>query len=104
MPTRNARNGSLFTSTGKLNIRNARYKNDFGPLDEQCSCVVCQRYTRAYLSHLFRCGEVLGLRLNTLHNLSFMINLVANCRQAILTGTYVEFKRDFLASYVCGDS
>jgi queuine tRNA-ribosyltransferase len=103
MPTRNARNGSLFTSRGKINIRNAKYKTDFGPLDEACSCPVCQRYSRAYLSHLFRCGEILGMRLNTLHNLHFMIDLSANCRQAILDGTFPEFKRTFLASYARGD-
>lgn len=103
MPTRNARNGSLFTSSGKINIRNAKYKSDFGPLDSRCSCPVCERYTRAYLSHLYRCGEVLGIRLNTLHNLHFMIDLATNCRQAILDGTFPEFKRDFLAFYAEGD-
>ena len=103
MPTRNARNGSLFTSVGKLNIKNARYKDDFGPLDPACACPVCTRYTRAYLSHLYRCGEILGIRLNTLHNLYFMIDLAANCRQAILDGNYLEFKRAFLAAYAGGD-
>lgn len=103
MPTRNARNGSLFTSRGKLNIRNARHKNDFAPLDEACGCPVCRRYSRAYLSHLHRCGEILGIRLNTLHNVWFMINLAANCRQAILAGVFPEFKRDFLAQYAEGD-
>lgn len=104
MPTRNARNGSLFTSQGKLNIRNARYKDDFGPLDPACDCPVCTRYTRAYLSHLQRCGEVLGIRLNTLHNLYFMIDLATNCRQAILDGNFLEFKRAFLAAYEEGDA
>ncbi|MFP6581349.1 MAG: tRNA guanosine(34) transglycosylase Tgt [Candidatus Hydrogenedentota bacterium] len=103
MPTRNARNGSLFTSSGKVNIRNARHKTDFGPLDAKCACPVCTRYTRAYLSHLFRCGEILGIRLNTLHNLYFMIDLAANCRQAILDGNFLEFKRAFLADYAEGD-
>ena len=103
MPTRNARNGSLFTSRGKLNIRNARHKDDFGPLDEACKCPVCKRYSRAYLSHLYRCGEILGIRLNTLHNVWFMIDLAANCRQAILAGRFPEFKRDFLAQYAEGD-
>ena len=103
MPTRNARNGSLFTSNGKINIRNAKYKSDFGPLDEACSCPVCTQYSRAYLSHLYRCGEILGIRLNTLHNLSFMIDLAANCRKAILAGTFPEFKRAFLVRYAEGD-
>ncbi len=104
MPTRNARNGSLFTSQGKLNIRNAKYKTDFGPLDPNCECPVCKRYTRAYLSHLYRCGEVLGIRLNTLHNLHFLVNLTADCRQAIMEERFPEFKRAFLAAYAEGDS
>jgi queuine tRNA-ribosyltransferase len=99
MPTRNARNGSLFTRTGKVNIKNQRFQNDFGPLDEGCGCPVCGRYSRAYLSHLFRAGEVLSLRLNTLHNLWFMLDLAANVRQAIRAGSYVEFKRGFLNAY-----
>jgi queuine tRNA-ribosyltransferase len=99
MPTRNARNGGLFTRSGKLNIRNAQYKNDFGPLDAECNCPVCRTYTRAYLSHLFRAGEILGIRLNTLHNLHFMLDLAANCRLAIVEERFPEFKRSFLASY-----
>jgi len=99
MPTRNARNGGLFTHHGKLNIRNAQYKNDFGPLDEECGCPVCRTYTRAYLSHLYRAGEILGIRLNTLHNLYFMLDLAANCRLAIMEERFPEFKRSFLASY-----
>ncbi len=99
MPTRNARNGSLFTSTGKINIKNQRFRTDFGPLDPACSCPVCRRYSRAYLSHLFRSGEVLALRLNTLHNLCFMLDLSANVRAAIRAGSFVEFKRAFLNAY-----
>ena len=100
MPTRNARNGGLFTSGGKLNIKNERFKTDFGPLDAHCGCPVCARYTRAYLSHLFRAGEILSLRLNTLHNLSFMVRLAADCRQAIKDGRFKAFKRAFLESYL----
>jgi len=99
MPTRNARNGCLFTSQGKLNIKNQRHVTDFGPLDPACGCPVCRTYTRAYLSHLFRAGEILALRLNTLHNLFFVLELAANVRQAIRDGQFPEFKRAFLESY-----
>lgn len=99
MPTRNARNGSLFTSTGKLNIKNARFARDFGPLDEACNCLVCRTYTRAYLHHLFRAGEILSLRLNTLHNLSFMLQLADSAREAIGDGRFLDFKRTFLQTY-----
>jgi queuine tRNA-ribosyltransferase len=93
MPTRNARNGSLFTSQGKLNIKNQRFVDDFSPIDPACSCPVCKKYTRAYLSHLYRAGEVLALRLNTLHNLCYMLELSANVRQAIRGGGFPEFKK-----------
>ncbi|GMW02254.1 MAG: queuine tRNA-ribosyltransferase [Candidatus Hydrogenedentota bacterium] len=99
MPTRNARNGSLFTSQGKVNIRNSRHMTDFGPLDPACSCPVCRRYSRAYLAHLFRSGEISALRLNTLHNLAFMLDFAARVRAAIREGRFLEFKRAFLASY-----
>ncbi|MDP7639068.1 MAG: tRNA guanosine(34) transglycosylase Tgt [Candidatus Hydrogenedentes bacterium] len=99
MPTRNARNGTLFTSFGKVNIKNSRFKEDFGPLDPACECPVCRTYTRAYLSHLFRAQEILSLRLNTLHNLSFMVNLAADCRSAICENRFADFKRSFLDSY-----
>ncbi len=99
MPTRNARNGSLFTSQGKINIKNQRHRTDFGPLDPACGCPVCKTYTRAYLSHLYRSGEVLALRLNTLHNLFFVLELAAHVRQAIRDGRFIEFKRMFLDRY-----
>jgi queuine tRNA-ribosyltransferase len=99
MPTRNARNGSLFTSAGKVNIKNVANKEDFGPLDPACGCPVCQTYSRAYLCHLYRAGETLGLRLNTLHNLWFMLEFAANLRHAIKVGQFLEFKREFLANY-----
>lgn len=99
MPTRNARNGSLFTSQGRINIKNARFVRDFSPLDPECPCPVCTTYTRAYLSHLWRAGEILALRLNTLHNLFFMVSLSVRARAAILEGRYLEFKRAFLESY-----
>jgi len=99
MPTRNARNGSLFTSRGKINIRNARFLNDFGPIDDACACPVCTTYTRAYLAHLYRAGEILALRLNTLHNLFFMLSLATQAREAIRLGSFPDFKRSFLRAY-----
>ena len=104
MPTRNARNGTLFTSGGKINIKNARFRDDFGVLDEVSPTPVSARYSPAYLSHLFRAGEILALRLNTLHNLSFMLDLAANCRKAILEGRFSEFKRTFLAGYLVSNN
>ena len=96
MPTRNARNGCLFTSEGRLNIKNQRFVTDFGPLDPACGCPVCRGYTRAYLSHLYRSSEILSLRLNTLHNLFFMLQLAVNARQAIRDDRFLDFKRTFL--------
>ena len=102
MPTRNARNGSLFTSEGKLNIKNERYRRDFAPLDPACACPVCRNYSRAYLSHLYRSGEILALRLNTLHNIWFMLRFAAAIRQSIRSGRFLEFKRAFLAGSLTG--
>jgi queuine tRNA-ribosyltransferase len=100
MPTRNARNGSLFTSSGRINIKNAQYANDFGPLDPECDCPTCRTYSRAYLSHMYRSGEILALRLNTLHNLRFMVSLAAIVRRAIQAGRFREFKGAFLSRYL----
>lgn len=99
MPTRNARNGSLFTMRGKINIRNAKYVRDFSPPDPECACPVCRRYTLAYLSHLYRSGEISALRLNTLHNISFMLQFTARIREAIRAGRFREFKQTFLRAY-----
>ena len=98
MPTRNARNGSLFTSQGKINIKNRCHADDFGPLDSECDCPVCQKYSRAYLSHLWRSGEILALRLNTIHNVHFMINFMEDIRQSIRSGKFKEFKKNNLYS------
>ena len=103
MPTRNARNGSLFTSQGRLNIKNQRFRNDFSALDPACDCPVCRTYTRAYLSHLYRAGEILALRLNTLHNLFFMLQLAARAREAIRAGRFREFKMAFMRTYASPD-
>jgi queuine tRNA-ribosyltransferase len=91
MPTRNARNGHLFTSAGVVRIRNARYRDDPGPLDPGCDCYTCQNYSRAYLRHLDRCGEILGARLNTIHNLHYYQALMAEIRAAIEAGRFADF-------------
>ena len=91
MPTRNARNGWLFTRNGDLKLRNARYKNDDRPLDSQCACYTCQRFSRAYLHHLHRIGEILGSRLNTLHNLHFYQQLMQGARAAIEAGEFIRY-------------
>lgn len=98
-PTRNGRGGTLYTSRGKINIRNAEFREDTGPLDSECGCEVCQNYTRAYLCHLYRAHEMLGGTLGSLHNLYFIINLVKRMRQAILDGNFSEFKTEFFLKY-----
>ena len=98
-----SRNGQLFTSRGKVNIKSARYKNDFTPLDPECSCYTCSNFSRAYLAHLFRAGELLALRLNSLHNVHFMINLLANIRLSITNGCHDEKKKEFLRKYRKGE-
>ena len=95
MPTRNARNGWLFTRFGDLKLRNARYKDDPRPIDESCGCPTCRRYSRAYLHHLARVGEILGARLNTLHNLHYYQQLMAGMRDAIVAGSLDAFVRTF---------
>ncbi len=97
MPTRHARNGHLFTAAGVLNIRNARYASDFGPVDPGCDCYTCRHYSRAYLRHLDRAGEILGSRLNTIHNLHFYQALMGAIRAAIEAGRFAEFRRGFHA-------
>ena len=97
MPTRNARNGHLFTSEGVIKIRNARHRDDAGPLDPVCSCYTCANYSRAYLHHLDRCDEILGARLNTVHNLHYYLDLMKRIRAAIEAGNYDAFAADFLA-------
>jgi queuine tRNA-ribosyltransferase len=97
MPTRNARNGHLFTEQGVLRIRNAVYRDDPRPLDETCACYTCRHYSRAYLRHLDACGEILGCRLNTIHNLHFYQHLMARLRQAIAEGALGSFATAFLA-------
>ena len=95
MPTRNARNGHLFTSAGVVKIRNAVHRHDTRPLDANCDCYTCQNFSRAYLHHLEKCGEILGAQLNTLHNLRYYQTLMANIRQAIAEGSLDEFAVQF---------
>ncbi len=95
MPTRNARNGHLFTSQGVVKIRNAQYKNDTGPLDPECDCYTCKNYSRAYLHHLYRSKEILSARLNSWHNLRYYQNLMQNLRNAIERGTLQAFATQF---------
>ena len=99
-PTRIARNGSLYTKEGKINILNARFVNDFGLIDEGCECSTCKNYTRAYLSHLFRAKEMLGATLASIHNIYFINKLVADMRQAIIDDKFFEFKKEFLDKYI----
>jgi queuine tRNA-ribosyltransferase len=97
MPTRHARNGHLFTSSGVVNIRNSAYREDTRPLDAACACYTCLHYSRAYLRHLDQAGEILASRLNTIHNLFFYLRLMADLRTAIEQGRLTEFARGFRA-------
>ena len=98
MPSRNARNGYLFTSEGVVKIRNAKYKKDTGPLDPNCGCSTCSNYSRSYLHHLQKTNEILGSRLNTLHNLLYYQELMQSMRSAIQANTFSTFRKSFLAS------
>ena len=97
MPTRHARNGHLFTAAGTINIRNAVHQRDTGPIDPTCSCSTCRRYSRAYLRHLDRCNEILGVRLATLHNVHFYLNLMRQIRAAIEEGRFARLAAQVLA-------
>ena len=99
LPTRNARNGQLFTSEGPLNIKNARYAEDDGPADPACGCYTCRHFSRAYLRHLFTAGEMTGSTLNTLHNLSFYLDTMRRIREAIAFGKFENFRQDFHRTY-----
>jgi queuine tRNA-ribosyltransferase len=95
MPTRNARNGHLFTRFGDLRLRNTRYKTDDRPVDETCGCTTCSGFSRAYLHHLDRCGEMLGPMLATIHNLHFYLNLMREIREALDAGQFAAFAQRF---------
>lgn len=99
LPTRIARNGTAMTSVGKVVIKNAKYYDDFSPLDPNCSCYTCRNYTKAYLRHLYKADEILSSRLMTYHNLFFLIELMKNVRQAILDDRLLDFKDEFFRKY-----
>ena len=100
MPTRAARNGTLYTWGGPINIKRAEYRENSFPLDPECTCYTCKNYSRAYLRHLFTSGEILSSRLNTIHNLHFYLNLMSQSRQAILSGEWEFFRNDCLTRFV----
>lgn len=100
MPTRNARNGGLFTWDGKMSIKRAEYRADSRPISEDCECEVCQNYSRAYLRHLYQANEILASRLNSYHNLAFLRSLMAKAREAILADRFQSFQEDFLKRYL----
>jgi queuine tRNA-ribosyltransferase len=102
MPTRNARNGWLFTRFGDVKIKNARYKDEDGPLDESCGCYTCRNFSRAYLHHLHRAGEILGARLNTVHNLYYYLDLMRQAREAIDGAGFQAFRVRFHADRARG--
>jgi queuine tRNA-ribosyltransferase len=104
LPTRNARNGMLFTRRGNVLIKNARYREDERPVDEQCTCYTCRNYSRAYLRHLYMAKEILSYRLNTLHNLFYFTTLLEGLREALHEGTFAEFRHNFYRELADGDS
>ncbi len=98
-PSRVARNGTLYTEAGRINVTNARFRRDFSPLDPACDCYTCGHYTRAYVHHLFRAKEMLSATLATVHNERFVVRLVDRIRQSIVDGAFDEFRSDFLGGY-----
>jgi queuine tRNA-ribosyltransferase len=94
-----ARNGTLQTAQGRLNILNAQYRGDFTPIEKDCGCYTCANYTRAYLAHLFRAKEMLAATLASIHNLYFSVNLVKKIRQSILDGQFAKFRDEFVQNY-----
>lgn len=99
LPTRIARHGALMTSHGRINIKNAKYKTDFTPIDDECDCYTCKHYTKAYVNHLIKCDETFGKRLCSIHNLRFLIRIMEQARQAIKEDRFSEFKNEILAKY-----
>jgi queuine tRNA-ribosyltransferase len=102
LPTRTARNGLLFTSRGRVNIKNARFTEDERPVDEACGCPTCRTYTRAYLRHLFRAEELSGLRANSIHNVHYFLGLMGDARAAIEAGRFDAFRRERAAAWQAG--
>nr|WP_246070416.1 tRNA guanosine(34) transglycosylase Tgt [Paenibacillus kobensis] len=104
LPTRIARNGTTMTSEGRLVIRNAKFADDFGPLDPACDCYTCRNYSRAYIRHLIKADETFGIRLTTYHNLHFLLQLMKNVRQAIMDDRLLDFRDEFFAQYGLNDN
>ncbi len=102
LPTRDGRTGTIFTHDGKMNIKNACYAEDFSPLDADCDCYACRNFSRAYLRHIYKAGEILAVRLLSWHNIHFLVRLVAGARQAILEGRFSEYRRAFMERYEGG--
>lgn len=103
LPTRTARMGTAFSSTGRMNMRNAKFTRDFGPLDAACTCPVCAKYSRAYIRHLVKSGEMLGGMLLSVHNLHYLLDLMRRARSAVLAGEYEAFYREWMASAAAND-
>ena len=99
LATRIARNGTCFTSNGRLVIKNAQYAHDWRPIDEECDCYACRNFSRAYIRHLFKAGEITGGRLASIHNLRFLIRLMEQVRQAIQEDRLLDFRNEFYARY-----
>ncbi len=103
VPTRNGRNGQAFTWNGDLQLKNAKFKEDFNPIDKACECYACRNHTRSYIRHLFNTKELLGLRLVSLHNIHFYVKLIEMCRKAIKEGGFLKFKEGFIKKYSKGE-
>jgi queuine tRNA-ribosyltransferase len=104
LPTRLARNGTAFTAGGTLNLKNAEFALDKGPIEENCACPACREFTRGYIRHLIKAEEILGLRLITLHNLHFYLYLMTRARTEIERGTFDQFRKSFVAEYKTRDA
>ena len=104
LPTRLARNGTAFTATGTLNLKNAEFAPDKRPIEENCVCEACREFSRGYIRHLIKAEEILGLRLITLHNLHFYLNLMSRARAEIEQGTFDQFRKAFVAEYKIRDA
>ena len=103
LPTRTARMGTAFSSQGRMNMRNARFIHDFGPLDENCTCPTCQTHSRSYIRHLVKQNEMLGSILLSIHNLHFLIDLMNRAREAVLQDAYEDFYQDWMHSPAAQD-
>ena len=99
LPTRIARHGNAFTRNGKINLKNAKFKEDFTPIEDNCDCYACKHYTKAYIRHLIVANETFGQRLLSIHNLRFLIKLTEDIRDSIESDNYLDFKNSFIEKY-----